>query len=95
MSCDPWFYRQRLDASRLRMAALSVQLAAPAGSQVIVDARGVVVVGVPEPWWSGATLGLWTLYTMRKVVKRCRAQVPEINGFCPTVEVRGCRRSVR
>ena len=92
MTVDPWTYQRDLDASRLRMAALSVQLAAPVGSQVVVDERGVVVVGVPEPWWSGATLGLWTLYTTRKVVKRCRAQVPIVNGFCPTVEVRGCRR---
>ena len=89
---DLWSYRQELDASRLRMAALSVQLAAGEGSSASVGDDGRIVVEVPAPWWSAATLGLWKLYTTRKVVARCRRQVPEINGFCPAVEVRGCRR---
>lgn len=92
MSCDPWSYRQQLDASRLRMAALSVQLAAGKGASASVGDDGRIVVEVPEPWWSPATLGLWKFATTRRVVARCRRDVPKINGFCPTVEVRGCRR---
>lgn len=92
MNVDPWNYAQVVDASRLRMAALSVELAAGGGAQVTMDARGGMSVAMPGPWWAAATLGLWTAYTRRKVVARCRDQVPQLCGFCPQIEVSRCRR---